>query len=671
MLVFDQLKKNDPQLWWLSVVIFCGMGILLAGLWWVQVVSAREYQANLETQSFRTVRIPAVRGQIQDRNGIALAENQPTYNVSLYLEDLRKPFQREYARIRPVRIITNSLPVWKEWLGFSAVETQYVRLKRDQSQSLTWAARHGVASNVVQQIAHRVQQPLEYDPATFRRHYDTRLALPYPIARNIDAQQIARFEEQSAGLPGVDLEIQSTRVYPFQTSAAHVLGHLQFDDTSRQGEEAFFSYRLPDFRGLVGIEGGFDQHLRGRAGAKSVLVNNLGFRQTENVWSPAEPGNNLVLTIDLHIQQAAERALQTLGRDTRGAVVVMDVHGGDLLALVSSPTFNPNHYVQGFAPAEWRRLNDTNLIIQINRATQGSYPPGSIFKTVIGMAALETGLDHRAIHNVEADPRRPGRGIVYVGNSSFQDTAPPGQYDFRRALKLSSNAYFITNGLRAGMGEIVRLGQRLHLGERTGLNTYQEVSGYFPSLQRVRSSQWYAGNTALVCIGQDPVQVTPLQMAVLASAIANGGKVLWPRLVDRIESQDAHSDEPPVVFPRGRVRNHLGVKPQTLQILREAMLADVDDPDGTGRSAAVAGMHVCGKTGTAQKKDARGNLQEYITWFLSFAPYESPRYAVIVMVEGGASGGSTCAPVARDIYRAIQKREKMGPVARDAIVLAN
>ncbi len=339
MLIFDQLKRNNPHLRVIALFVLGGLGILLAGLWWVQVVSARDYRERLETQSFRTVRIPAVRGRILDRNGIVLAEDQPTYDVSLYLEELRNEFKAEYARLRPVRTVTNSLAFWQRWLGFRAVTVQRVRLSRAQIGSLRRQSRYLVASNAVRQVGLRLRQPLSLDATNFERHYETRLALPYPVVTNLTPAQIALFEEQSTSPIGVDLNVQSTRVYPYGTTAAHVLGHLQRDDSSMEGEEAYFSFRLPDYRGVIGIEYGYDKELRGMAGAKSVLVNNIGYRQTENVWIPAEPGSNVVLTIDLRIQQAAERALQEVfGPATRGAAVVLDVRNGDILAMASCPT---------------------------------------------------------------------------------------------------------------------------------------------------------------------------------------------------------------------------------------------------------------------------------------------------------------------------------------------
>ncbi|HWH67923.1 MAG TPA: penicillin-binding transpeptidase domain-containing protein, partial [Candidatus Sulfotelmatobacter sp.] len=633
------------------------------------IVSAREYQANLETQSFRTVRIPAVRGKILDRTGTVLAENRPTFNASLYLEELRKPFDTAYFQ----KVLNRRAEIKRR------VEAEEKRLNRklnklerrntnfalplNEKNSLRQQARYEVASNVVLQVSQRLQKPLALDAVQFERHYDTRLALPYPVLENLDNIDVARFEEQAISPMGIDLEVQSTRFYPYQTTAAHLLGSLRRDDSSMEGEEAFFSFRLPDYRGSVGIEFGYDKELRGQAGAKSVLVNNMGYRHTENIWSPAEPGQNVVLTIDLRLQQAAERALQGAksgyGPTPRGAVVVMDVQTGDILAMASAPSYNPNHYIHGFPPGEHQRMSE--LFAEKNRATQENYAPGSIFKTIVGLACLDAGLNPKESFTVEENPAQPGKGHIRVGNRSIRDTAAPGAYDFRRALKRSSNSYFINYGLRYGPERIVRLAQKVHFGERTGLPTRQEVGGYIPSVQRL-STDWTDGNTANLSIGQAPVLVTPLQITVLTSAIANGGKVLWPRLVDRIEPQDPTSEEPPVAFPKGRVRDQLGVKPRSLALLHEAMLADTEDPDGTGRDAVGPGMRICGKTGTAQVQNERNKKTGQTTWFASFAPYEKPRYAVVVMVENGISGGETCAPIAGKIYAALLERERQASV---------
>ena len=679
MLVFDQLRKDDPALRVVALLVLGGLGVLLAGLWWVQIVSARDYQESLETQSFRTVRIPAVRGRILDSNGYVLAENRPTYSVSLYLEELSKRFDKQYssellprARAEQSKRIEEKEKELRRRL--TTQERKSFLLTQSQKTVLRQEARYEVASNVVLQISHRLQQPLSLDPTNFERHYETRLVLPMPIIGNLDPTNIARFEEQTTSPLGVDLDVQSTRVYPYGTLAAHVLGRLKFDNESVEGEEAFFSYRLPDYRGILGIEYGFDKQLRGTAGAKSVLVNNVGYRQTENVWTPAEPGRDVVLTLDLEVQRAAEHALQAahtpyLG-PVRGAVVVMDVHSGDILALASSPTLNPNSFISGMTREEWDRISREQA--EKNRATQMNYAPGSIFKTVVAMAALEAGLNPQEEIAVAENPAQPGKGYIVVRGRPVRDTAPPGIYNFRRALKLSSNSYFITNGLRVGPERIIQLGERLHFGEKIGLPTHQEAAGTFPPLKRLNAG-WTDGNTANLSIGQDPVQVTPLQVAVLLSSIANGGKVLYPRLVARIEGSPLAPEES-VTFPSGQVHDHLGVTERTLSILREAMLADTEDPDGTGRHVRdhepLLGLRICGKTGTAQIQDVHNNKVGQTTWFASFAPFAAPRWAVVVMIEDGKSGGDTCSPVAGPIYDALLKRDQRAAGKKDTLAKA-
>ncbi len=625
MVIFDQFNRTDVRLRVLAISMFYGLGVLLVGLWYVQVVTSRQFKADQEAQSFRTVRIPAARGKIVDRNGVVLAENRPSYNLCLYLEELRERFKQRWQDTRPHQFET-----------------------REERYAFEAQLRYEVASNIVWQVSQEVGEPVPLDYRDFQRHYNSRLSLPYPILDNLNPQQVARFQEQPNNLPGVELEIQPARFYPFHATASHILGFLVRDDRSVEGEEAFFNFRLPDYRGLVGIEGAFDQELRGKAGVKSVLVNSLGYRQNETIWDDAEPGKNLVLTVDIQIQRAAEMALQSNHPLIRGAVVVMDPNNGDVLAMASSPDFDPNKFIPRISVADYQILNDPILRPQINRAIQGNYMPGSIFKIVVGLACLEAGLSPTKIFD--------SPGFYQLGRTRIHDTADggrPSSFDFRSAFIKSSNFYFVTNGLQVGIENIVRLGQHLHLGERCGIPTLQEVSGTFPSLKTIEHG-WRVGDTANVSIGQGPVDVTPMQMAVMVSAVANGGTVYWPRLVSRLVPQEPHGPEDVVVHPPGQVRDRLPVEPENIEIVKQAMRGDVADPHGTGTEAAVAGLDVCGKTGTAQVADYQNHTIDHITWFASFAPMRAPRWVVVVMVQSGASGGSTCAPIARRIYRTLQ-----------------
>ena len=230
--------------------------------------------------------------------------------------------------------------------------------------------------------------------------------------------------------------------------------------------------------------------------------------------------------------------------------------------------------------------------------------------------------------------------------------------------RTSSNSYFIFNGLRTHIEKIVALAEKFHFGDTNGLPTRQESRGIFPSLKQVKSSGWRDGDSANIFFGQGQMAVTPMQIAVAYSAIANGGTVLWPRLVERIEPQDPASGEVATNFPSGIVRDHIGVSARSLKILGEAMLTETENPEGSGypafhQNGASLKIRVCGKTGTAQRENERGQKIGWNYWFASFAPYENPKYAVVVMVqsESGGSGGIVCAPIAHDIYAEILKKE--------------
>ena len=320
--------------------------------------------------------------------------------------------------------------------------------------------------------------PVSLMEKDFENRYEKARALPFPLLANLNPTNIALFEEQSVASPGVDLEVQSVRYYPNSTVAAHVLGYLVRNNDSTEGEVADYNYRLDDFVGISGVERLYDRELRGAAGSKSVLVNNLGYRQSETVWTPAEPGQNVVLTIDLDIQKAAEEALPRAQANVRGAVVVLNANNGDVLAMASAPNYDPGYRVHHPDPATWQRQSErwTNelLGVQKNRAMQENYHPGSIFKIVVGLAALEQGvLDPKEVFVSE--------GEIRVGRRLIADTAGPGKFDFDRAMAKSSNPYFITYGLKPGvLQRIIAIGQRLHLGERTGLIPHQETPGSFP-----------------------------------------------------------------------------------------------------------------------------------------------------------------------------------------------
>jgi penicillin-binding protein 2 len=643
-----------------------GVGILLVGLWYLQVISAKRYVQSQQVQCLRKVRLPALRGAILDRHGYVLAENRPSFNVNLYLEELSKLFQQQYVRelAKWQAAPQDKLTLWDRLFNRRRANTPR-KLTRTEREKLGWQARYAVVSNLVEQLGLLLQQPVGFDQGRFSRHYTNRLVLPLPIIEGLSPRQVAIFHEQPKKLPGLNLDIQPLRHYPNGTLAAHLLGQVHRVENFQGEDEIECLYCLPDYEGRVGAEGAFDQELRGRAGISIVRVNNLGYRQSESVWLPAEPGHNLVLTIDLRIQQAAEQALRSLGNAAKGAVVVLDPRNGDVLALTSAPTYDPNLFLPRMTNQTWLKLNDPELNPTFNRATFGAYAPGSVLKIIVGLAALEAGdLNPNEIYQ--------SKGFYQLGRKTFDDQAGPGDFDFRRALKRSSNPYFIHYGLKTGLTNIMNLGRRCFFGQRTRIPLLQEVGGFFPTPEWVRQLKQRGepiqpGDIANLSIGQGYVAVTPLQMALVTAAIANGGKIFWPRLVDRIEPRQANNNGLLRVFPPAQLRAELGVQPQNLALVREGMLADVEEADGTGHRAAVAGWRVGGKTGTAEvKHPVEGKRKD--TWFVSFAPYENPRYVVVVLVENGVSGGATCAPIAQKIHQAIKRLDDTPPPGRGLLV---
>jgi penicillin-binding protein 2 len=652
MLFFDLLKSDDRRLRVISWIIGGGLFVLLAGLWFIQIVFASHFEQNSRRQSLKRVGIPAIRGRILDRNGQVLAESEPRYNAILYLEELQGQFSNACQRL--IKIYGQQHPNLVRPNG-------RVTLKPEIRQAMRTEADCLVVSNITYQVGSVLQEPRILNTNAFLRHYLEYPYVPFEIAPNLAPRQLARFAEQLSGSPELEIETQPLRFYPGGALAAHVLGFVQRESFA----PAQISYTQPDYEGKSGVEKAYDDQLRGEPGVKLVLVNSLNYRQHENIETSNAPGDDIYLTIDLPVQLAAEKALAAApaaGATVRGAVVVLDVRNGDILAMASAPAFDPNNYVGGLSKGEFTMLNDPKFTPQINRAIDGAYPPGSTFKIITSIACLETGLDPNEEIN------SPGYFQASPHSRRINDTAGSGRFNFTKAFYRSSNTYFITNGLKAGLPKILQVAHRFHLGEKTDFVLHPEVSGDIPRPEDAGETAHHF-STADICIGQE-ITTTPLQMACLIGAIANGGKIWWPRLVSHSYSPLTGQTLP--LFDQGRLRDVVRLDPGHLELIRHAMVEDTehgaDSNGGPGSAykefhlpngeARLRNFRVAGKTGTAELKSSGPNSPRRITWFDSFAPYESPRYAVVVMVENGAFGGPTCAPVAEKIYEALLKEEQ-------------
>ncbi|MFT4586849.1 MAG: penicillin-binding protein 2 [Limisphaerales bacterium] len=637
MLIFDQLKKSEPQVRVLSLLILLGMSILLVGLWHVQVISAKRYQANLENQSRQKIRIPALRGGIYDRNGQPLAVNQASFSINLYLEDLRPAFNPEYKRLKAVKVEESG------------------KLTGSQMNALERLARFNVINGAAQKVSSIIQRLITLDPGKVHRHWETRRILPMPVAEKLSPIEVARFAETPFDRTGTNLDLQPRRHYPHNETAAHILGYLTVDDGSDGAMDSIFDYRMPGIKGVgQGVESYFNSRLAGEPGGKSVLINHVGYRQSEDLLQPSRPGDDVHLTIDLDVQKIAERALAKVSQHVRGAVVVMNPRNGDILALVSAPAFDPNRF-PGVSHEYYNYLMQDDRQATRCRATQENFSPGSIFKIVVALACLEKGT-------MNPHERYKNEGYIMMGRR-FADEARPGMYDFRRAFIKSSNSYFIHHGDKVGPRLVIEMGNRFFLGQHTKVPTWQDNSGQFHKVDAVAPGKWYKGDTANLCMGQGRIDMTPLQAAVMTSAVVNGGVVYWPRLHERVSPHESRQGRKGRFNPPGKIRGNLGVRTENLRIVVDAMLADVDGANGesgTGKHAAVPGVRIGGKTGTAEIK-RRGVVVDKTTWFTSFAAYPGeaqPRYVVVVLVESGGSGGKTAAPVAGRIYRELLARDK-------------
>jgi penicillin-binding protein 2 len=590
---------NNARLPILAGIVAAGLLVLVLALFRVQVVHAGLYGEREQSQSLRRIRIPSARGEIVDRNGLLLAGNRASYDVVIQLDRLRVTKRQN--------IVT-------------------------------------VASSNLAVLAQALHRPVTLSEQEIRQHYAKRRPLPLPVWRDLNAPAVAAFQERASHLPAFDLIPFPVRQYPQGHLAAHVLGFVgQAELPEEEADE--FAYALPETAGRQGVERAIDEALRGSPGTRAIRVNPAGHTVGHVATADAQRGDRVTLTIDARLQKIVEAALDhaslPAGKELRGAVVALDPRTGEVLALASRPTFDPNIFTPGTPAAVVNAVLENPGSPLLNRATGSRYPPGSTFKSVTLLAALENG--------VRAGDVADCAGAYTVGNRSFGcwNRQGHGRVDALAALRLSCDVWFYQKGLAIKPETIAKWAKDFGLGEKTGLDLGGEVAGLVPTAdwKRLRlNERWWDGDTAQFAIGQSFLLTTPLQMAVVAATLANGGTVWRPYIVRQVvspEGQLVDETEP-------EARHRLKVDPRHMEFVRQAMLAAVQQPDGTGHRAVVKGITVAGKTGTAEA-DVRGQRIKRV-WFIGFAPYETPQLAVAAMFEDADSGGHTAAPVAGKIF---------------------
>ncbi|QHI70448.1 penicillin-binding protein 2 [Tichowtungia aerotolerans] len=565
---------------------------LMGSLWRLQVADSSRFEDRIQVQSLRRIRMPGIRGKIYDRNDLCLADNRPDYSIAMYLENIRRPGP--------------------------------------------WAKTIDHSMEVIDQVSAMTGLPPKVDRDDVRKHIHLRLPLPLILWRDIGMQPMARFAEQALNIPGVDLYTQMTRQYPYSPYTSHLIGYVGKADPGKLNEEEKYNYYLPEMGGRAGLEKLFDPFLRGEAGGKIVQIDVSGYHHDELARREPRRGGDLRLTLDIEVQLLAHQALGT----NQGAVVVMDPNNGDVLAMVSAPSYDANLFVPYITSKDWRRLSDDPAKPLLNRAVAGTYPPGSTFKPFVGLAAST--VNPHAVSTVYDCP-----GAFRVGRRVMRDWnwAGHGERDLRGALMRSANVYFFKTILENGWEPVVEQADKAGFGQKTGVEVDYEAAGLLPDKEWQRKTNhgaWTDGDSCNLSIGQGFLAVTPIQMAMMTATIANGGTLYKPRLIQayRPPEDDSFTDAP--IRKEGR----MDWSQTALTAVRGGMHDVIMAKDGTGKQAAVEGLDFAGKTGTAEywvMVNGKRKTKKH-TWMIAFAPFDNPQYAVAFLIENGASGGRTVGP---------------------------
>ena len=584
-------------------IAFCIAGafvILFIRLFYLQVIQGEELRRLSENNCIRLQNTNPSRGLIFDRNGTLLVDNRPSFDLSIVLKDAK-----------PLEQTVNKL-------------SKYLDVPE---------------SDLMSKIESDKTVP-SYKPILLKK--------------DIGRDALAAIEVRKYDLPGVVIDVKPRRHYIEQKTAAHLIGYLSEINPDELNSGNYPGYSVGDYIGKFGVEKTFEPFLQGKRGGRQVEVNVVGqvVRVLKTVDS--QPGQNIYLTIDLKVQKTA----QSLLKGKAGAVVAMDPQTGQILALASSPSFDPNAFVDGMSHDQWDALVSNPLRPLENKAVQGEYPPGSTFKIVTAIAGLEEGV-------IDKDTTLFCPGYYKYGNRVYRCWKLSGHGDVNvvEALEQSCDVFFYQVGQKLGIDRLSMYAIACGLGSPTHINLDHEASGLIPSSiwkKRRLGVDWQGGETLSVAIGQGYDLTTPLQMLALISAVGNGGNLYKPLLLKSVRAPAGSV----ILESKPQLVGKLPASRKTLEIIREGLKEVVNNPKGTAYHAAhIEGLDISGKTGTSQivgrskdrnasknasKKELPNQFEPH-AWFVAYAPSDNPKIAVSVIIEHGGHGASAAAPIAKEI----------------------
>ena len=605
----DAIKKKIRVFAILVIFVFICLSMRI---WYLQILKWQYLTGLSENNRVRMVSLPAYRGTIKDRNGETLVSIRPSFNLYITPEDAGDS--------------VSSLDLLAEKIKFKRG-----KLKKSIGREKSF-------KDIL-------------------------------IKADISREEVAFIEENNMRLPGIKIKAEPLRNYVYKDLMSHTLGYLGEISKSKLKNTNNLFYSQGDFVGKNGLENIFESTLRGKKGNKEVEVDVSG-RELKTIRRlPSESGNNLILTLDLKVQTELEKAMtSTPEKIVNGSAVVIKVQTGEILAIASKPTFDPNEFAEGITSGSWRKLINDEMHPLQNRSIHSQYPPGSTYKIAVAYAALEEG-----VIDPETTIYCPGHFKLGRGRYRCWKKSGHGAVNLHDALVQSCDVYFYTLGHRMGIDTLARYAKKFGFGTPAGIGLSREKSGLVPSTQwklKNRKKAWLLGETISASIGQGYNLVTPLQQANMMAAVANGGMLLKPYIVKRIEEPGGTTIKE--FFPE--IRGQIARSSENLEVIRKALRDVVNGARGTGKRSRLKNIIVSGKTGTVQvvrmksneeleKEDEVSYKYRDHAWFVAFAPYEKPEIAVAVLVEHGGHGGTTAAPIAKKIFK---KYFKLYPLDPDA-----